>query len=147
MLPVGLDIALPVVDAMLKQRWYNATSMLKQLWNDVVQRWKSDVEFYFIFNVGSTLFQHWSITLKQHWSDIDWLGVFLYCFTSADMEHRIKSRLNQENKGWFRMRFSVMFFSDHGTKLRWGLGEQLLSKVILTNFNFQNTSLKRRAAD
>ena len=35
---------------------------------NVVLLWKSDVRFCFIFNVGSTLFQHWSTTLKQRWN-------------------------------------------------------------------------------
>ena len=41
---------------------------------NVVQRWKSDVGFCFIFNVGSTLLQPWSTTLKQRWSDIEILA-------------------------------------------------------------------------
>ena len=45
---------------------------------NVVQRWKSDVGFCFIFNVGSTLFQRSSTTLKQRWSDVEILaGLFL----------------------------------------------------------------------
>ena len=40
---------------------------------NVVQSWKSDVEFCFIFNVGSMLFQRWSTTLKQRWSEVEML--------------------------------------------------------------------------
>ena len=43
----------------------------------VVQRWKSDVGFCFIVNIRSTLFQRWSTTLKQRWSNVEmWLGFF-----------------------------------------------------------------------
>ena len=44
---------------------------------NVVQRWKSDVGFCFIFNVGPTLFQRWSTTLKQRWSDVEMLAGIL----------------------------------------------------------------------
>ena len=40
---------------------------------NVVQRWKSDVRFYFIFNVGWMLFWSWSTRLEQRWSDIEML--------------------------------------------------------------------------
>ena len=40
---------------------------------NVVQRWKFDFGFCFIFNVGSTLFQRWSTKLKQRWSDVKML--------------------------------------------------------------------------
>ena len=94
---IDFDIALTDVEATLKQLWDNATSSLKHRRNNVVQclkaivstlcnvdstlfqgrtptlyrlvqRWKSDVGFCFIFNVGSTLFERWSTALKQHWS-------------------------------------------------------------------------------
>ena len=45
---------------------------------NVVQRWKSDVGFCFIFNVGSMLFQHWSRTLKQRRSDVEMLTGKIY---------------------------------------------------------------------
>ena len=35
------------------------------------QHWKSDAGFCFILNAGSTLFQRWSTTLKQRWSDVE----------------------------------------------------------------------------
>ena len=41
---------------------------------NVVRRWKSDVRFCFIFNVGWTLFQRWSAKLKQRWSDVEMLA-------------------------------------------------------------------------
>ena len=41
---------------------------------NVVQRSKSDVGFWFIFNVRSTLFQRWSTTLKQRCSHIEILA-------------------------------------------------------------------------
>ena len=90
--PIGFNIALTNVHARLKQRWYNFVSTLfwrcvtlfRRSFNvghwrciNVVQRWKSDVGFCFIFNVGSTLFQRWSRTLKQRWSDVEMLtGLF-----------------------------------------------------------------------
>ena len=41
---------------------------------NVVERWKSDIGFSFIFNVGSMLFQRSSTTLKQRWSDVEMLA-------------------------------------------------------------------------
>lgn len=44
----------------------------------VVKRWKSKVQFYFIFCVKSTLFQRWSTELKRFWStklNQHWLNV------------------------------------------------------------------------
>ena len=55
----------------------------------VVQRWKSEVRFCFIFNVGSKLFQRWSTTLKQRWSDLEMLDGryrMWYCNTSDTRE-------------------------------------------------------------
>ena len=56
---------------MLKQRCFNVGH---QSCIDFVQRYKFDVGFCFIFNVGSTLFERWSTTLKQRWSDIEMLA-------------------------------------------------------------------------
>ena len=62
------------VEIKLYQRCFNVVSTSGI---NVVQRWKSDVGFCFIFNVGSTLFQRWSTTLKQRWSNVEmWLGFF-----------------------------------------------------------------------
>ena len=44
---------------------------------NVVQHWKPDVGFCFIFNIGSALFQCWSTKLKQRWSDIEMLAELL----------------------------------------------------------------------
>ena len=70
----------------LIQRWYNVVSTFCKAvqrcfyvghWRciNVVQCWKFDVLFCFIFNVSSTLFQRWSTT----WNNVDptskyWLG-------------------------------------------------------------------------
>ena len=78
---------------MLRIRWNNVDTTLYQRcatlfrrcfnvgrWRciNVVQRWKSDVGFCFIFIVESTLFQRWSTTLKQHWSNVEMLaGIYL----------------------------------------------------------------------
>ena len=65
--PTGFDTAFTIVEAKLEQSCIN-----------VVQRWKSDVEFCFIFNVRSTLFQRWSTTLKQCWSNVEMLAGLLF---------------------------------------------------------------------
>ena len=75
-------IAFTIVEAKLEQSWDKVVSTLFQhCFNvadrrciNVVQRWKSDVGFCFIFNVGSRLFQRWSTTLKQRWSDVEMLA-------------------------------------------------------------------------
>ena len=73
----------------LRPRWNNAEIMSHQRWNDVVQRWKtvasmlckvdfanvvqhwkSNFWFCFIFNIGWMLFQRRSTMLKQRWSDV-----------------------------------------------------------------------------
>ena len=55
----------------MKQRWndveQSSKTVISTLCINVVQSWKSDVGFSFIFNVGSRLFQRWSTMLKQHW--------------------------------------------------------------------------------
>ena len=69
---------------MLRLRWNNASIRLYQRCFkfrhrrcvNVVQHWKSYVEFCFIFNAGSTLFQRWS-TLKQRWSDVETMAGIL----------------------------------------------------------------------
>ena len=43
-------------------------------WINVLQRWKTDVRFCFIFNVESTLFQRWFTTLKQLWTNVEMLA-------------------------------------------------------------------------
>ena len=78
---IGFNIDLTNVDARLKQRCINVLpTFFRRCFNvshwrciNVVQRWKSDVEFCFISNVGSTLFQRWSTSLKQHWSNVEML--------------------------------------------------------------------------
>ena len=78
----GFDIAFTNAEDTLKQRLDKVISTLFQCcfnvghWRCInfVQRWKSDVGFCFIFNVGSTLFQRWSTTLKQRWSDVEILA-------------------------------------------------------------------------
>ena len=88
----GFNIALTNVNARLKQCCINIVPVLFRRWVklswrcfnvehwrciNVLQRWKSDVGFCFIFNVGSTLFQRWSTTLKQRWSNVEMLaGLF-----------------------------------------------------------------------
>ena len=73
----------------LEQSWDKIVSTLFQRcfnvahWRciNVVQRWKSDLGFCFIFNVGSKLFQCWSTTLKQPWSDVEilaWSGLQVF---------------------------------------------------------------------
>ena len=82
--PTGFNIALTNVDARLKQRCIKLLQRCVTLfwgcfnvghWRciNVVQRWKSDDWFYFIFNFGSTLFQRWSTALKKRWSDVEML--------------------------------------------------------------------------
>ena len=77
---------------MLRTRWNNVEiNLYQRCFNgghqrsvNVVQRWKSDVGFCFIFNVGSTLFQRWSTTLKQRWSNVEMLaGIITFaCITN-----------------------------------------------------------------
>ena len=64
--PIGFNIGLTNVDTRLNRRCFNIGH-----WRciNVVQRWKSDVRFCFIFNVGSTLFQRWSTTLIRRWNN------------------------------------------------------------------------------
>ena len=93
--PIEFDIVLTNIEAALKQCWCNVVSTLCKVvstlfqrcttlfwrcfnvghWRcvSVVQRWKSDVGFCFIFTVGSTLLQRWSRTLKQRWSYVEML--------------------------------------------------------------------------
>ena len=54
------------------QRWSSFATLFQRCFNvgfqsyiNMVQRWKSDVEFCLIFNVASTLLQCWSITLNK----------------------------------------------------------------------------------
>ena len=62
---------------------------------NVVQRWKYDVGFCFILNVRSTLFQRWSTTLKQRWSDVEILaGLRLFCLISFRYSLKLKSPLS-----------------------------------------------------
>ena len=67
--PIGFNIGLTNVDTI--RRCFNVGH-----WRciNVVQRWKSDVGFCFIFNAGSSLFQRSSTTLKQRWSDVEMLA-------------------------------------------------------------------------
>ena len=82
---IGFDIVLTT----LRLRWNNVDTTLYQrcatffrrcfdvgFWRYInfVQHWKTHVGFCFNFNVGSTLFQRWSITLKQRWSDVEMLA-------------------------------------------------------------------------
>ena len=94
----GFNIALTNVDARLKQRCINLLPTLcnvvstlcnvfRRCFNvghgrciNIVQRWKSDFGFCFIFNVGSTLFQLWSTTMKQRWSDVEILAGLAFSF-------------------------------------------------------------------
>ena len=78
----GFDITFNYFEHTLKQSRDKVVSALFQRcfnvvhWRciNVVQRWKSDVRFCFIFNVGSTLYQRWSTMLKQRWSDVEILA-------------------------------------------------------------------------
>ena len=95
--PIGFDIGLTKVTAMLKQRCDNVTSTLIQGWNEFkqllhqhwarlyqcccnIKKWRSInvvfhcnsyVGFCFIFNKINVIltFQHWTTTLKQLWSN------------------------------------------------------------------------------
>ena len=58
----GFVLALTNVEATWKQFWDNVKSTLKELCINAVPRLKLDIGFCFILNVGSTLFQRWSIT-------------------------------------------------------------------------------------
>ena len=67
----------------LRLYWSNVdTTFFRRCFNvgfwrciNVVQRWKTHVRFCFNFNVGSTLFQRWSIMLKQRYPTLKcWLG-------------------------------------------------------------------------
>ena len=94
--PIGFNIGLTNVNARLSnvvstlyQRcvtlFRRCVTLFRHCFNvghwrciNIVQRWKSDIGFCFIFNVGSTLFQLWSTTLKRRWSDVGMLpGMFL----------------------------------------------------------------------
>ena len=90
--PIGFNIGLTNVNARLSnvvstlyQRcvtlFRRCVTLFRHCFNvghwryiNVVQLWKSDVGICFIFNVGSTLFQRWSTTLKQRWSDAEMLA-------------------------------------------------------------------------
>ena len=90
----GFNIALTNVNARLKQCCINIVPVLFRRWVklswrcfnvehwrciNVLQRWKSDVRFCFIFNVGSMLLQRWTTTLKQRWSDVEiFAGIWAY---------------------------------------------------------------------
>ena len=96
--PIGFNKGLTNVDARLKQRCINLVPTLcnvvstlcnvfRRCFNvghwcciSVVQRWKTDVGFFFIFNVRSTLFQLWSTTLKQRWSNVKMLAGLKFSF-------------------------------------------------------------------
>ena len=66
--PTDFDIAFTNIEDTLKQRQDKVIStFFQRCFNvghqrciNVVQRWKSDFGFCFIFNVESTLFQRWS---------------------------------------------------------------------------------------
>ena len=82
--PIGFDIVFTNVEPTSKRMPYNVVSKLFQrCFNvrnrrcmNVKQRQKSDVEFCFIFNIASTLFQRWSTTLKRRLSDVKcWLSL------------------------------------------------------------------------
>ena len=108
--PIGFNIGLTNVNARLSnvvstlyQRcvtlFRRCVTLFRHCFNvghwrciNIVQRWKSDVGFCFIFNVGSTLFQLWSTTLKQRWSDVEML---------ARQESDIPVKLTKENSDLF----------------------------------------------
>ena len=71
---MGFDIALTNVQTTY-QRCFNVRD---RFCINVVQSWKSEVGFCFIFNLGSTLFQRWFTTLKQRWSDVEMLAGNFY---------------------------------------------------------------------
>ena len=91
--PIGFNIAVTNVNARLNQHCINVVPTLFQrcialslrcfnvgYWHciNVLQHWKSEVGFCFIFNFGSTLFQRWSTKLKQRWSNVEMLaGLFV----------------------------------------------------------------------
>ena len=76
---IGFNEILTNIDTTLKQcrdkvvstLFQRCSNVRQQCCNKVVQRWKYDVKFCFIFNVGSTLFQadtHVETTLIQRWN-------------------------------------------------------------------------------
>ena len=72
--PTGFDIAFTNVENTLMQRQDKVVlTLFQRCFNvgqrrciNVVQLWRSDARFCFIFNLGSTLFQRWSTTLKHN---------------------------------------------------------------------------------
>ena len=83
--PTGFDTAFTNVEPTLKQRdnvvstfFQHCSNVGQRLCINVVLRWKSDIEFCFIFKVGWTLFQRSLATLKQRWSDVEMLAGLLH---------------------------------------------------------------------
>ena len=66
---------------------------------NAVQHLKHDVGFCLIFNVEPTLFQRWSTTLKQRWSDVEILAGLEwknYVFVDSNFKHSMtKSSLSR----------------------------------------------------
>ena len=78
---------------------YQRCSTLSRRSFDVAQLWKSDVGFCFIFNVGSTLFQRWSKTLEQQWSDVEMLAGSVDGY-SLHFPFSIKLFVNYKDFSW-----------------------------------------------
>ena len=124
-MPTGFDITFTNVEATFKQRRDKVISTLLQRCSNVeyrrcinvVQRWKSDVGFCFIFNVGSALFQRWSTTLKQHLSYVKMLAgmrhpiapLLLYFYNSVEKDEEFVKILIEANKITYIMNFSSCF--------------------------------------
>ena len=80
--PIGFNMVLTKVDA----RHFNFRHWLCI---NVVHRWKSVVRFCFIFNVRSSLFQLWSTTLKQSWSDVEMLAGWVITKSTSNLLHML----------------------------------------------------------
>ena len=109
------------------QRYFDvASTLFRRCFNvgvrrciNVVQRWKTDVGFCFIFNVESTLFQRWSTTLKQRWSDVEMLagwGSFRIVLGKRPetAETVLLHKISTPGKGWTIFAFFYVRVSFHG---------------------------------
>ena len=110
--PTGFDVAFTNVEDTLKQHQDKVVSTLFQRWFKVehqrcinfVQRWKSDVVFCFIFNIGAMLFQRWSKTLKQRWPNFEMLtGKFEYALMRGSIPLDRLAKL-RDNPGLCKLR-------------------------------------------
>ena len=128
--------------------WNNVVSTLHQRWEtlfqrcvtlfqrpgrciNVVQRWKTDVGFCFIFNVGSMLFQRWSTTLKQRWSNVEMLAGLLLSSAIRIKSSSVKMSLKHSIGSW------GVNEPDHGIPVK---GKSLITTrpgSVVSHFSFE----------